>query len=188
MSSASPDHRSSAERNGHRNRGSWFFLLSVLGLYLGVHFINPGYSAACFDYFINALIRLLPAFGIMFLLLWLFNLSAAAPRIAGLLGRYAGFKGWLFAMGGGILSMGPMYLWYPLLRDLKSKGMRTSLLAAFLYSRAVKIPMLPFMLHYFGSVYTILFVVHVLLFSIASGLLMERISSASSENRVADNE
>ncbi len=44
-----------------------------------------------------------------------------------------------------------------------------------LYSRAVKIPPLPLMMHYFGTLYTILFVLNVLLFSIASDLVMERI-------------
>ena len=53
-------------------------------------------------------------------------------------------------MSAGVVSLGPMYLWYHMLGELKEKGVRTPLLAAFLYSRAVKIPMLPVMAHYFG--------------------------------------
>jgi hypothetical protein len=60
--------------------------------------------------------------------------------------------------------------------------MKTSLLAAFLYSRAIKIPMLPFMVHYFGIFYTVLFVFNVLLFSVASGMIIERIDKGMTEH------
>ena len=70
--------------------------------------------------------------------------------------------------------MGPMYLWYPLLGELNKEGLRPGLAAAFLYARAVKIPLLPFMIHYFGALYTGLFVVCILVFSVVNGLLMER--------------
>ncbi|MBL3601761.1 MAG: hypothetical protein JMN25_18175 [gamma proteobacterium endosymbiont of Lamellibrachia anaximandri] len=61
------------------------------------------------------------------------------------------------------------------IHDLKAHGMRSSLLAAFLYSRAVKIPMLPLMVHYFGTLYTGLYVVNILLFSVLSGVIMEQL-------------
>ena len=117
----------------------------------------------------------------MFLLLWLFNLFANPQQVSRYLGLHSGAKGWMFAIVGGIISMGSMYLWYPLLQDLKAKGMRTSLLASFLYSRAIKIPMLPFMMHYFGSLYTVLFVFNIVLFSVVSGLMIERIVMKMSE-------
>jgi hypothetical protein len=49
------------------------------------------------------------------------------------------------------------------------------LAAAFLYSRAVKIPLLPFMAYYFGGLYTGLFVVCILVFSVINGLIMQRL-------------
>jgi uncharacterized membrane protein YraQ (UPF0718 family) len=69
-----------------------------------------------------------------------------------------------------------MYLWYPVLGQLRSKGLSPGLAAAFLYSRAIKIPMLPFMAHYFGASYSALFVICVLLFSVLSGAAMERLA------------
>lgn len=158
-----------------------FFLLGVLMLHVVVRIIHTAYSSESLDYFVAVLIRLLPAFGVMFLLLWLFNLFARPQQITRYLGLHSGSKGWMLAIVSGVVSMGSTYLWYPLLRDLKISGMRTSLLASFLYSRAVKIPMLPFMVHYFGTLYTVLFVLNVLLFSIASGLMMERIVMDTSQ-------
>ena len=53
--------------------------------------------------------------------------------------------------------------------------MKTSLAAVFLYSRAVKLPLLPMLVHYFGITYTMVLVGYLILFSIISGLVMEQI-------------
>ena len=174
MSSAKhKDTKPDQEFKNSSGYGGWWFLLAVLILHLGVCIIEPTFSTESLDYFVKTLYKLLPTFGLMFLLLWLFNLFANPQQISRYLGLHSGLKGWMFATAAGIISMGSMYLWYPLLQDLKANGMRTSLLVSFLYSRAIKIPMLPFMVHYFGILYTVIFVFNIVLFSIASGLMME---------------
>ena len=183
MSSGKQKETKSGQKLKHSpGYGGWWFLLAVLMLHLGVRIIAPTYSTESLDYFVKVLYQLLPAFGLMLLLLWLFNLFAKPQQVSHYLGLHSGLKGWIFATTGGIISMGSMYLWYPLLQELKAKGMRTSLLASFLYSRAIKIPMLPFMVHYFGVLYTVLFVFNIVLFSVASGLMMERIVMKTPED------
>jgi hypothetical protein len=46
------------------------------------------------------------------------------------------------------------------------KGMRASLAAVFLYSRAVNLPLIPLMIHYFGTTYTLALCLYLLRFSI----------------------
>lgn len=58
-------------------------------------------------------------------------------------------------MVAGVLSAGPAYAWYTLLAGLRGQDMRRALVAAFLYARAVKLPLLPIMAHYFGMAYTV---------------------------------
>ncbi|MEA3275135.1 MAG: permease [Pseudomonadota bacterium] len=147
----------------------------MLLLHLIVRLVDPRLSAASLDGFAANLSRLLPLLGVMFLLLWLFNLFVKPQQVVRRLGQQSGPRGWMLAVLGGVISMGPMYLWYPMLGELRRQGLRSALAAAFLYSRAVKIPMLPFMVHYFGGLYTGLFVLSILLFSILSGLLLEQI-------------
>jgi len=77
---------------------------------------------------------------------------------------------------GGILSSGPVYVWYPLLADLREEGMRDSLVAAFMYARAIKIPMIPLLVYYFGWNFTLLFTLYLLIFSVLNGLLVERLT------------
>jgi len=50
-------------------------------------------------------------------------------------------SGQIVKQDAGILTMGPMYPWYPVLGTFRSGGIRPGLAAAFLYSRAIRIPM-----------------------------------------------
>jgi len=77
--------------------------------------------------------------------------------------------------------MGPVYAWYPMLRELRQKGMRNGLIAAFLYSRAVKLPLLPLMIHYFGVAYAVVLSLYLIAFSILSGIVIERLTYQSHE-------
>ena len=93
------------------------------------------------------------------------------------LGKEAGIRGWLMAAAGGVFATGPVYAWYALLGDLREKGMRMPLAAMFLYSRAIKIPLLPLMIHYFGVTYTLVLCLYLLGFSIVCGILMARLEA-----------
>jgi uncharacterized membrane protein YraQ (UPF0718 family) len=77
----------------------------------------------------------------------------------------------------GILSHGPIYVWYPLLRELREHGMRTSLVAAFLYNRAIKIPLLPLMIYYFGVIYVVVLLIFMIIASIVEGKIIELIET-----------
>jgi uncharacterized membrane protein YraQ (UPF0718 family) len=86
------------------------------------------------------------AFAVMFLL----NFFIKPAHVSRLLGRGAGAKGLILSTIAGIVSMGPIYAWYPLLRDLREKGASKFHLANFLSNRAVKPFLLPVMVFYFG--------------------------------------
>jgi uncharacterized membrane protein YraQ (UPF0718 family) len=73
------------------------------------------------------------------------------------------------------ISLG-IFLWYPLLQELKEKGMRDALIATFLYSRAVKIPLLPVMVLYFGVKLVVVLTILMVLFSIIDVILVEKIN------------
>jgi uncharacterized membrane protein YraQ (UPF0718 family) len=59
---------------------------------------------------------------------------------------------------------------------LKEKGMEDSLVAAFLYNRAVKIPLLPMMIYYFGWPFTLVLSSLMVLFSILNGVVVQRLA------------
>ena len=153
----------------------WIFLAVSVGIYLIVGLVNTGLALASLHAFVRITITVIPVFLLVFGMMVLVNMYLTAERVTGYLGEGSGFRGWVFAIGGGILSSGPVYMWYPLLSDLREKGMRDSLIAAFLYNRAVKIPLLPVMILYFGWVFTLLLGVLMVIFSVLNGLLVERL-------------
>jgi len=57
--------------------------------------------------------------------------------------------------------------------------MSDTLVATFLYAQALKLPLLPLMVYYFGASFTVVLTVCIILFSVLSGLLMKRIIGAS---------
>ncbi len=164
-----------SERGHRSDGGSWWFLGAVALLYLLLAWLQPGLARKSFFHFLRLGRSLLPALGLVFLFLWLFNLFGnLQEKTARLTGRESGWRGWLLAMAAGVLSHGPIYPWYPLLGKLMRRGSRPALVATFLYARSIKLPWLPVMAHYFGFSYMVILTLAMLLLSPLQGWLTER--------------
>ena len=156
---------------------NWLFLIAVCFLYITIGLFDTHTALAGLRVFGNLLGKILPILGVVFGLLFLSNLLIDSKTVVRYLGKEGTKGGWLLAVVAGIISAGPIYLWYPLLSDLKEKGMREALVATFLYNRAVKIPLLPMMIFYFGFRLVAILTLYMILFSILNGYLVERILS-----------
>jgi len=111
---------------------------------------------------------LVVAFGVMVLL----NLLVTPAHIKRFLGRGTKAKGVLLSSAAGILSMGSIYAWYPLLKDLREKGVSDFHLANFLGCRAVKIPLMPMMAAYFGWAFTLILSALMVLSAMVTGFAL----------------
>jgi uncharacterized membrane protein YraQ (UPF0718 family) len=156
--------------------GGWLFLALTLLAYLLLSLINPEATTKSLSFFMQVMTQVFPMLGLVFLLLFIANLLLEPKWIKRYLGKGSGIKGWIAAIIGGILSLGAIYAWYAMLSELKQKGMRTALIATFLYSRAVKLPLLPLMVHYFGMAYTLILCLYLIIFSIINGFLVEKLA------------
>ena len=165
-----------SDENVKKGRGGWLFLALVLFAYALLGLVNPEATGQALTFFTHVMDQMLPILGLVFVLLFVANLVLEPKRIRRYLGRESGMKGWVAAVLGGILSLGPIYPWYAMLGELRQKGMRNALIAAFLYSRAVKLPLLPLMIHYFGVAYTLILCLYLIIFSIISGIVVEKIT------------
>ena len=150
-------------------------MLSVMTLYGVVFLLNEQLARDALDYAGKLLSRLAPVLALVFILFFLSNLLIRPAWVRTHVGQHSGLKGWTVALFGGMLSVGPVYPWYALLGDLREKGMRSGLSAVFLYSRAIKLPLLPVMIHYFGLAYTLVLVAYLLLFSLLNGMAIEKL-------------
>jgi len=156
--------------------GGWVFLIVVLVIYGATALVDYELVLKAITVFHQLLDKVLPVLALVFVLIFAVDLLLDPKRVEKYLGRSSGILGWLTAIVAGILSTGPVYAWYAVLHDLRQKGMRTALVAAMLYSRAVKLPLLPLLVHYFGLGYTMVLAFYLIGFSIIGGLLMERIA------------
>jgi uncharacterized membrane protein YraQ (UPF0718 family) len=155
--------------------GGWVFLTVVLVIYAATASVDHALVLRAITVFMQLLDKVLPVLVLVFVLIFAVDLLLDSKRVEKYLGRRSGIPGWLTAIVAGILSTGPVYAWYAVLHDLGHKGMRTSLVSAMLYSRAVKLPLLPLLIHYFGLAYTMVLAFYLIGFSIIGGLLMERV-------------
>lgn len=160
---------------GKRKLGGWLFLALVLAAYGATVLIDRGLARAAFGDFLAMFGKMLPVLVLVFVLMFLVELLLSPERVESWLGRRSGLRGWLLALAAGVISTGPVYTWYALLAELRAKGMRTALVAVVLYARAIKLPLLPLLAHYFGLRYMLVLSLFIAVFSIANGLAMERL-------------
>lgn len=153
----------------------WLFCLIMIIIFGLVFLLNPNIGNQSWQYFIGLIKKIAPLLLIVFALLFILNLAIQPKTVIKYLGGKSGIKGWLIAIIGGIISSGPIYLWYPLLADLKEMGTRHSLIAAFLYNRAIKIPFMPVLVFYFGWTFTVVLTFYLIIFSIINGLVVEKL-------------
>jgi len=152
-----------------------YFLCSVLFLYLLLFVLDPANIQKSLKASGHVLFRIFPALCLIILLMGLVNYFVNPRTVSKYVGKGSGIKGWFLAVCTGMLSHGPIYVWYPLLRDLRSEGMRSGLMAVFLYNRAIKIPLLPLMVHYFGIPFVVILTSLMIIASIVQGHAVEMI-------------
>lgn len=153
----------------------WYFLGGVSLLYIIMLFIDFGKLVSSLKFFAQLIVKIIPILIFLFIIMALTNYFVKHKTLVRLMGKKSGALGWLIAIVTGILSSGPIYMWYPLLADLRKKGVRTGLIAVFLYNRAVKIPLLPAIIIYFGLKFTIILTLVMVIASIFQGLVIEKL-------------
>ena len=153
----------------------FYFLLAVISLYLILFFFCPEKVYDSLKVSGDIFIRIIPVLFLVILFMALINYFLHPKTVEKYVGKGSGIKGWFFAISAGIISHGPIYVWYPPLKGLRDRGMRSGLIAAFLYSRAIKIPLLPLMVYYFGALFVTVLLLYIVIASLIEGEIVELI-------------
>lgn len=169
-----------ATKNGIKKKGEGYyyglyFLGAVIGLYIVLYLLKPDSIQKALKASGNVLIQIVPVLFLILILMGIVNYFVKPKTVSKYVGKGSGIKGWFLAVSTGMLSHGPIYIWYPLLKDLRDQGMRSGLVAVFLYNRAIKIPLLPLMVYYFGTVFVVLLLIYMVIASIVEGKVIEMI-------------
>jgi uncharacterized membrane protein YraQ (UPF0718 family) len=153
----------------------WYFLFVVIVLYVIVGLLKIEVLVPSLGFSFKITKNIAPVFAVIFALMVAFNLFISPYSVRKYLGKSSGFRRWLIAIGGGIISTGPIYMWYPLLKELKKQGVQYGFIATFLYNRAIKLPLIPMMIVYFGLKYTAVLTMVMITISVIQGIIFERI-------------
>ena len=157
-----------------------YLLALVLLAYALLYIYYPDKTSEALAKSLSTMLHLLPVFLVVIVLMGIFTALMSAERIAQLLGRQSGIKGWAIAVVGGILSHGSSYIWYQMLANLREQKVRDGLLVTFLYARAIKLPWLPLMISYFGYIFTALLMFYIIIGALIQGLIVEKTSLSES--------
>ncbi|NWG87902.1 MAG: permease [Hydrogenophilaceae bacterium] len=160
---------------GKRKLGGWLFLALAILAQAATALVEPALARQALAAFLTMLGEVAPVLALVLVLMYLTERFLTPERTRAWLGHDSGLRGWLLAVLAGVISTGPVYTWYALLADLRRKGMRTALVAVVLYARAIKLPLLPLLAHYFGLTYMVVLSLFIAAFSIVNGLAMERL-------------
>ncbi len=156
----------------------WYFFGAVALTYVIVAIVKGNLALKSLSTAGGIFLNILPAFGIIFAAMWLVNYFVDKKTVKKILGVRSGPKRWLIAVISGVLSTGPIYAWYPLLNDLRKKGLDYGFIATFLYNRAVKLPLLPLFIYYFSPTFTGVLLGVMVIVSILQGLLFVQLENA----------
>ncbi len=158
----------------------WAFVLITLVIYGVLYIKYPSKASASMKTSLRVLFQISIPILIAFMFKFLINLYVSPAKMQKLLAKGTGIRGIIFSSLAGVLSMGPIFAWYPLLKDFREKGVPDLYLANFLTSRAVKPFLLPVMVYYFGWMFSIILNVLILIFSPVVGVLTGLISDVDS--------
>ena len=150
------------------------FLILVGALYLVLFALYPDIFYQSLGFSGKIFLKIIPVFAFVFVLMALVNYFVTRNWVLKHL-RGKGVKKWIFAVIGGVISTGPIYVWYPLLSDLKGKGASDGLITCFLYNRSVKLPLLPIAIYYFGWPFILILISVMIIVSVFQGKIMEKI-------------
>ncbi|HIP59201.1 MAG TPA: permease [Campylobacterales bacterium] len=155
------------------------FLIFVIICYVILLVVDNSNALLALQESANIIKKIAPIFVLIIILTALINYFVKPKQIMRHFGKDSGAKGVFYAILGGIFSHGPMYAWYGMLEDMRSHGLKDSLIATFLYSRAIKLPLLPFMIDLFGWLFTIVMITYILIASILQGIIISQHSKMS---------
>ena len=152
----------------------WLTGLILIG-YILAYLVDKNIVEKALARFVGMVVSIAPTLLLIFFFLFVSHHYINPKKIKKHLGEGHGLKGWLIVIVGGLLSTGPVYVWFPLLANLRKHGMKNSLLTCFIYNRGVKLPLLPLLISYFGLAFTVLLTFWMVIGSVVDGLIIEKL-------------
>jgi len=162
---------------------SWLFIFTVFIVYLFFIVINKRDFFFITDASWKFLKSIWWVFLVIYILMILVDLFVNRDIVIKLFKEKNSLLSILLSILGGIISTGPIYMWYPLLSELKDRGLKERYIVIFLYNRAIKIPLLALAIELLGLKLVLLLVTFMIVFSIINGYIVEYVLEFDASKR-----
>ncbi len=159
-------------------RTYWLLLLTV-AIYLWCFAVTPERAERALFSGVKTFGSVLMLILAVFCLIGLLQVWISREQIVRVLGQNSGFKGLGIAVLCGAFLMGPPYIIFPLLLQIREQGARWAVVVTVLSCYAVKLQMLPVEAQFLGWGFTLLRSLIIVVIAIPVGLLIERIMERS---------
>ena len=161
------------EKKKKKGKINYIFLAISIIAYLIAILISPEKSGLLNKNIFNLMLKILPVLVLIFLFMFILEIFFPIKKMSDILKKQKNAVLWGVAIFTGILSTGSVYLWYPILKELKENGVKQEILAVFIFNRAIKLQLLPMMIIYFGLKYVIILTIVMILISIPYGIVFK---------------
>lgn len=162
----------SSRDKGNKKKNIFIFPGIVTGIYLVLGLINHDNTLKALNYSIKLFSAIAPVLLFVLLFMFIFNLIDE-KKLKKIITKSPQFIQYLVMTLLGTFSHGPIYAWYPLMKNFHEKGIQYGPISSFLYARGIKLAMMPVMITYFGMKYTVILTVYMIVFANINGLLVD---------------
>ena len=153
----------------------WIFPFFIVLVYAAAFLFVPAKVAGAFGASLHIARQVAWPLILAFVMIFTLNLLVNPSLIPRFLAKKSGIYGLVLSSCAGILSMGPIYAWYPFVKTLREKGVSNFHTANFLSNRSVKPTMVPVMVAYFGWRFTLVFSIVGIFSAWLTALVVEKV-------------
>ena len=170
------------KKKKNTNKGSYIFLAVMVIAYVVLYIVSPDKTLDALLYVLNIIKEILPILLMVYVFMLAFSFINEKKLRATIEKAPMALK--YVLMGAlGTLSHGPIYAWYPFLKDLNEKGLSQGTVGTFLYARGIKLTLLPMLVSFFNLKYVIVLTITLFIFSLMEGILLDlRIRKGMDQN------
>lgn len=154
------------------NKKGGIFLSFMILTYVVLYFYNQEKTAGAIKYSWGIIKEIAPILIIIYIFMILFSF-VSEDKIKKSVETSPTYVKYILMSLLGTLSHGPIFAWYPFLKELDKKGLSKGSIATFLYSRGVKISLLPMLVSFFDLRFVVILTATTIIFSLIEGLLID---------------
>lgn len=159
-----------------RQYKAWAFPAGAALVYVLLFFLDQEKTMTSIQAGERVLLQIALPLSIAFIMMILLNRFLPPSTAVKYLGKDSGLRGMLFSSLAGMVSMGPIYSWYPLLSSMKEKGASTFHVANFMAFRSIKPVLIPIVFGYFGGYFTTVFLLATMIGSLLTAWVVAKLN------------